>query len=564
MVWKDVVDSDAPIDVSLRAGGNASEPILLRVGVSGRSRRTWPQRFLAVLGLAVSAVFFGASYFFWQANVVLGEVPRISVGADVLAQEGDPGEPVNFLLVGVDSSEGLDPDDPVRAGREVEDEARGIVRPDTILVARLDPATGSVSMLSLPRDLIVENEGGTSTRLNATQAVGGIGSLITAIDTNLSIPINHFIQVDFAGFSDIVDIVGGVPVYFPFPTRDVPSGLSIPEAGCFNLNGSESLSYVRARSIEELIDGDWTRLRAAAPDLARIARQQEFMALTLEEVLNVGRNDLSQITSFIDAGVQAVQLDEQLTPGDMVNLAAAFSDFDTQALEVATIPVRASFSEQGAYLGEAATLDDAGDLLARFQGTDDGVRPEQVSVVVNSNSDRQSEQLVERGFAVRAGDSQGGEATTIRFDVDSADQARLLARYLEEPPRFEVVAGAGVQLEVGPGFAGVRVFPRPEVDVAAALNMALQAWRAEAANTVPPAAQQPPAAVPQVSPEATVAGAGETSVPGFAPDEVVDVPSSSVVEQTTTTVSAQQAPSPLEDIVRGRPPEGVGCGPTNG
>ena len=206
-----------------------------------------------MLGLAVSAVFFGASYFFWQANVVLGEVPRISVGTDVLAQEGDPGEPVNFLLVGVDSSEGLDPDDPVRAGREVEDEARGIVRPDTILVARLDPATGSVSMLSLPRDLIVENEGGTLTRLNATQAVGGIGSLITAIDTNLSIPINHFVQVDFAGFSDIVDIVGGVPVYFPFPTRDVPSGLSIPEAGCFNLNGSQSLSYVRARSIEELL-----------------------------------------------------------------------------------------------------------------------------------------------------------------------------------------------------------------------------------------------------------------------------------------------------------------------
>ena len=95
----------------------ADEPILLRVGVSGRARRTWPQRILILVGLVVSAVFFGAGYVFWQANVVLGEVPRISVGSNVLAQEGDPGEPVNFLLVGVDSSEGLDPDDPVRVGR---------------------------------------------------------------------------------------------------------------------------------------------------------------------------------------------------------------------------------------------------------------------------------------------------------------------------------------------------------------------------------------------------------------------------------------------------------------
>ena len=301
MVWKDVVTPDATPDDSQRATGSsqqvvdagqqtgrhAGEPILLRVGVSGRPRRTWPQRFLVVLGMAVSAGFFGAGYLFWQANVVLGEVPRISVGTDVLAQEGDPGEPVNFLLVGVDSSEGLDPDDPVRVGREVEDEARGIVRPDTILIARLDPATGMVSLLSLPRDLIVEVEGGTTTRLNATQAVGGIGALITAIDTNLSIPINHFIQADFAGFSDIVDIVGGVPVYFPYQTRDLGSGLSIPREGCFNLTGGEALSYVRARSLEEFIDDEWVRLAAAAPDLARIDRQQQFLALTLEEVLSV-------------------------------------------------------------------------------------------------------------------------------------------------------------------------------------------------------------------------------------------------------------------------------------
>ena len=311
--------------------GNASDQ---RTGLRGKPRRTWPQRFLMLAGLLVSVVCFGAAFVFWQANIVLNDIPRISVGPDVLAQGGGPGEPVNILLLGVDSSEGLDEDDPVRSGRETEDEARGIVRPDTILIARLDPATGTGSVLSLPRDLIVNVEGGTSTRLNATQVIGGIGGLITAIDETLSIPVNHFVQVDFAGFSDIVDIVGGVPVHFPFPTRDLGSGLSIPQSGCINLNGSQALSYVRARSIEELIDDEWQDLPAPVPDLARIARQQEFLVLTTEEILDVGRADVSRITSFIDAGTQAVQLDAELTPGEIADLASAFSDFDTDALDI--------------------------------------------------------------------------------------------------------------------------------------------------------------------------------------------------------------------------------------
>ena len=175
--------------------GNASDQ---RTGLRGKPRRTWPQRFLMLAGLLVSVVCFGAAFVFWQANIVLNDIPRISVGPDVLAQGGGPGEPVNILLLGVDSSEGLDEDDPVRSGRETEDEARGIVRPDTILIARLDPTTGTGSVLSLPRDLIVNVEGGTSTRLNATQVIGGIGGLITAIDETLSIPVNHFVQVDLS------------------------------------------------------------------------------------------------------------------------------------------------------------------------------------------------------------------------------------------------------------------------------------------------------------------------------------------------------------------------------
>ncbi len=552
----DVTEPQVTANEQHRAG---LDEVVLRTGMRGKPRRSWPQRLLTLIGLLVAAACFGAAFVFWQASVVLSEVPRISVGPDVLAQAGDPGEPVNILLVGVDSSEGLDPDDPVRDGREVEDEARGIVRPDTILVVRLDPATGTASVLSLPRDLIVEAEGGTTTRLNATQAVGGVGALISAIDDNLSIPVNHFVIVDFAGFSDIVDIVGGVPVYFPYPTRDLGSGLSIGQAGCWNLTGSEALSYVRARSIEELIEGDWIELAAASPDLARIDRQQEFLVLTAEEVLAIGRRDLSRISSFIDAGAQAVQLDEELTPGDMAGLAEAFSDFDTEELQISTLPVAAAFSETGTYLGEEVKALEAADLLARFQGLDDGIRPPEVELAVLSNQSRHGEELAERGFVASAVDSDLVAETTVRFDPSDADAALLVGRYLEATPEFVVLEGASLQLEVGPDFAGVRLFPRAQSDLEAVVAASVRASVAEESETTSTAA---PEADP--APGTTIDPGDETSVPDIASDEPGDLPSSLQAEEIDPPLAAQEAPSPLSTVVRGRPPEGVGCTGTGG
>ncbi len=523
-----------------------------RTGFRGRPRRTWPQRMLLLSGIVVAAGFFLAAQFFWEARTVLADLPRISVGPDVLAQSGGTGDPVNILLVGVDSSEGLDPDDPVRAGRETEDEARGIVRPDTILLLRLDPATGTASALSLPRDLIVEVPGGAVTRINATQAVGGIGALISAIDLNFSIPVNHFVVADFAGFAEVVEIVGGVPVYFPFPTRDLGSGLRIAEAGCWSLNGSESLAYVRARNLEEEIDNEWVPLEATSPDLARIERQQEFMVLALEQVLAVGRSDISRISEFIDAGSQAVQLDEALTPGDMLDLASAFADYDTEALEVSTMPVAPEFSEDGRYLGEAIVVDDAQELLARFQGQSDGIQPEEISVDVRSSSDRQAEQLVERGFAAARIDGDGGGiATTIQFDPAERDAALLLARYLEGVPQFSVTPGGPLVLDVGNDFAGIRQFPRPVSDIAPGLDVTVrQAITVESSTTL----------APSTTSEVTIA-----PTTSFAPSEGEDLPSTSALENTDVPKDPATAESPPPTLVlRGRPPANALCGPTGG
>jgi len=508
-------------------------------------------------GLLLSVALFIGAQFFWEARTVLAELPRIRVGAGVLAQEGAPGEPVNILLVGVDSSEGLDPDDPVRQGRDVEDEARGVVRPDTILILRLDPATGDAAVLSLPRDLIVEVPGGITTRINATQAVGGLDSLISTIDSNFAIPINHFVVADFASFAEIVEIVGGVPINFPFPTRDQGSGLTV-DAGCWALDGAESLAYVRSRTIEEFIDGEWVPLEAVSPDLARIARQQEFLVLALEQVLAAARSDISRIGEFIEAGSQAVQLDENLTPGDTLDLASAFADYDTEALEVSTLPVAALFSEVGIYQGEALLVEQATDTLALFQGVANGVRPSEVSVSVDTSDGRHVEELAQRGFRAVRSESVHEGATQVVFGPEFGEEALLLTRYLESVPALMIVDGVDLRLDVGPDFSGIRQFPRPRADIEPGLNQMLRQFEqaqnapAEPATTAPSTAS-PAESDAESSVTSIVANTGDP-LPSDSVDETVAEPN-----DPTTSV---EAASTL--VVRGRPPDGTTCTTTGG
>ena len=523
---------------------------MAKMTMTTRRRRTWPQRFLLLCGLVLSAGLFVGAFIFFEARTVLAELPRIRVGPGVLAQGGVPGDPVNFLLVGVDSSEGLDPDDPVRQGRALEDEARGVVRPDTIVVLRLDPATGEAAVLSLPRDLIVEVPGGTTTRINATQAVGGLDSLISTVNANLSIPINHFVVADFASFADVVDIVGGVPVNFPFPTRDRGSGLAV-DAGCWALNGREALAYVRSRSIEEFVDGQWVPLEAVSPDLARIERQQEFMVLAVEEVLRVARSDLSRIGEFIDAGSQAVQLDENLTAGDLLDLAAAFADYNTADLDVATLPVAALFSDDGIYQGEQLRTRQAEQILPFFQGLAQGVRPADVSVVVDTEQDRHIEELGERGFRARSGGQGSDSPTRIVLGPDDRDEALLVARYLESVPAFEVAPNAGVRLDVGPDFSGIRRFPRPDGEVRPAINNVLRAYEQAQGSSE--------------TSEIDTNSSDASSVTSLVPNVGEDVPLSTSAETVAepngpTTTSVPSATL----VVRGRPPDGTICTATGG
>ena len=137
----------------------------------------------------------------------------------------------NFLLVGSDSRANIDPDDPNIGAFGSESEVGG-QRSDTIMVLRIDPASERArrSCRSHATCGCRSRARGGKQRIN-TAFSRGPDVLVATLQQNFGIPIQHFVEVDFAGFKGLVDAVGGVPVYFENPARDKNTGLNIPVAG---------------------------------------------------------------------------------------------------------------------------------------------------------------------------------------------------------------------------------------------------------------------------------------------------------------------------------------------
>ena len=116
-----------------------------------------------------------------------------------------------------------------------------------------------------------------------------------AIQEDLGIPINHFVELNFNGFINSVNALGGINVYFPDPVYDADSLLDIPTPGCHHLNGFYALTLVRARHLQYDPPGD-TAPRHDWPydpesDLARIVRTHTFMKIVADTAEQEGKTD---------------------------------------------------------------------------------------------------------------------------------------------------------------------------------------------------------------------------------------------------------------------------------
>lgn len=274
---------------------------------NGSSRVRSSSRSLALFFAVVVAVV-GAAGVIRAANDRTSNVERIDDLDDILVASDGPA--VNYLLIGSDSREGSDPDSSDYGGIGDTSDVSGR-RSDTIMILRQERDGNRAALVSIPRDLWVEIAGeGYSSRVNSAYNEGA-DVLAATINQELGIPINHVVDIDFFGFKELVDAIGGTTICFDHVTRDLNSGLD-QQPGCHELDGQQALAYARSRHYEEFRDGQWQEDPRA--DLGRIERQQHFISRTAETTIQRLQADPFLASDLIDAASGTVRLDENLEP----------------------------------------------------------------------------------------------------------------------------------------------------------------------------------------------------------------------------------------------------------
>jgi LCP family protein required for cell wall assembly len=223
--------------------------------------------------------------------------------------------------------------------------AQGItgVNSDVILLLRADQRAHSVSVLSIPRDLVMNNvRPGGFFKIDAALA-DGPGQLVAAIEQNFGIPINHFVELNFDSFQNIVDALGGLKMYFPYRVRDDSSGLHIRTTGCVYLNGFNALALVRARNYWYFKDGQW--VDDGSGDLGRIIRVHEFLRVLATAIAKRGIANPLTDNALLGAVAPDLEVDSKLSLSDMVDLLRAFRSTDIAKVPELTMPNIENFAD---------------------------------------------------------------------------------------------------------------------------------------------------------------------------------------------------------------------------
>ncbi|MFD9218885.1 LCP family protein [Streptomyces sp. NPDC060064] len=227
---------------------------------------------LVVLLLAVSI-----GTYFWADAKLNREVDL----SKVIERPGG-GEGTNYLIVGSDSREGMSADEKKKLHTG---SAEG-KRTDSMMI--LHDGSNGPTLISLPRDSDVEIPSfkgsqsgklfpakGRHTKLNAAYAEDGPELLVRTVEHNTGLRIDHYVEIGFAGFANIVDAIGGVEIDIPKAFKDKNSGADF-QAGKQTLDGEQSLAFVR------------TRYAFAGSDLDRTKNQQKFLAALASQTATPG------------------------------------------------------------------------------------------------------------------------------------------------------------------------------------------------------------------------------------------------------------------------------------
>lgn len=304
-------DSSTPLQEGPRRPGVESAPARLRMERDRRRSRT-KKIVLGVLAVLVLLVALGAvGVLAWAKKLETTMTVKDKQQLQLQLATVQPSEPFNILLLGADFRKG-----------------DTSYRTDTIIVARIDPQTKKVWMLSIPRDTKVLIPGHGYDKINAAHAYGGPELTVKTVRQFTGLPINHYMEVNFVGFENAVNQMGGIWMDVPVAIDDKAAAsqsvhqraAKIP-AGWQKLDGEHALTFVRARH------------QFATQDIARMSDQQLFFRALADQLAH--RTDIPTLVKVVNGISPYIQTDMSLM--DMMKTALAMKGIGSKNMYTATV-----------------------------------------------------------------------------------------------------------------------------------------------------------------------------------------------------------------------------------
>lgn len=320
--------------------------VLVLVGLAAWRWRLGHRRWAAVLALGAVLVSSSAGWYAYALNAKIAGIPRVDDGvldtnAD-LRPQSKPTKAVNILLMGADNEQRL-VDKPTVSELLADGEwDAGTYNSDTMMVVHIPADRKAAYVVSVPRDSYVpiyDDEGvehGESKINTAFREYGPFGALRT-IEQLSGVRIDHLAVIDYRGFNELTEAIGGVEVYIPETFEDTQQGVTWEE-GTNHLEGERALQYVR------------TRHGLEGGDFQRIDRQQNFLRAVLRKTLADGTiGDPLKLSNVLSAVRNHLTVDDSWSTGALRSLALSLRGIDASKVRFMTLP-----------LGEFQTLPDAG------------------------------------------------------------------------------------------------------------------------------------------------------------------------------------------------------------
>ena len=263
----------------------------------------------------------GAVFFYRHLNE---NITFIDIGSNVGADRPErvaPGKPINVLIMGSDS----------RAGDQgVKQLENGGARSDTTILMHLSSDRKFAYGVSLPRDAVVDRPdcktddgtvpGESAAMFNTAFYYGGVACTVKTVESLTGVRIDHWVVVNFNGFKDMVDAIGGVNVCVPHAIDDDRYKMHL-KAGDQKIKGQAALDYVRVR--HGFGDGS---------DIGRMKRQQSFIASMAAQVVSAGTlTRVDRLVNFLDAATKSLALDTGV--GNILSLAKLGQGFQSIGLD---------------------------------------------------------------------------------------------------------------------------------------------------------------------------------------------------------------------------------------